>query len=307
MKKLTFLIIITFLFFGCADNKKKVKTEQQKQEESMKILAQEMNELIANTRKKLVKVWETDTVMTTSESVLYDDDRRILYVANINGVSTEKDGNGFISQLSTSGEVKKLKWVTGLDAPKGMGRFGNKLYVTNITEIAEIDIETAKITNRYTIEGATFMNDITVDKTGVVYVSDSFANKIYQLKDGKLSIWLENDLNKPNGLYIEGNRMLVASWGAKNLRSISLKTKKITDLVTEIGDGDGIVPVNNSTYLVSSWSGAVYFINSKLEKQEVLNTQKEQISSADIEFVKSEKLLLVPTFGTNTVVAYKLQ
>ena len=43
--------------------------------------------------------WETDTLLTTCESVLYDQDQDVLYVSNINGAPDGKDGNGFISKV----------------------------------------------------------------------------------------------------------------------------------------------------------------------------------------------------------------
>src|SRR5690242_11795121 len=68
----------------------------------------------------LTKIWETDTVLTTCESVIYDATNNVLYVANINGDPSGKDGNGFISAVSLEGKVSNVKWATGMDAPKGM-------------------------------------------------------------------------------------------------------------------------------------------------------------------------------------------
>ena len=65
--------------------------------------------------------WETDPTLTTCESVLYDQERDVLYVSNINGQPDGKDGNGFISKLNLDGKVTELEWVKGLNAPKGLG------------------------------------------------------------------------------------------------------------------------------------------------------------------------------------------
>ena len=51
------------------------------------------------------------------------------FVANINGNSLAKDGNGFISRLTRDGKVESLKFIAGgrggvtLNAPKGEMRF----------------------------------------------------------------------------------------------------------------------------------------------------------------------------------------
>jgi len=63
---------------------------------------------------ELIFLWETEDKLKVPESVFYSNDDNLLYVSNINGNPTAKDGNGFISKLSLSGEIKKLKF-TGLD------------------------------------------------------------------------------------------------------------------------------------------------------------------------------------------------
>ena len=117
--------------------------------------------------------WATERVLKTPESILYDEARDVLYVSNINGSPMGKDGNGFISKLSTGGEILDLEWVTGLNAPKGAGIAGGTLYVTDIDELVEIDIEAGVVVQRYAAPGAIFLNDLAVDRKGNVYISDS--------------------------------------------------------------------------------------------------------------------------------------
>src|SRR5688572_10134426 len=125
---------------------------------------------------KLTLKWESDTVLTTCESVIYDPTNDVLYVANINGAPDGKHGNGFIAKVSLDGKVTTQQWVTGMDAPKGMGIANGKLYVSDINRIHEIDISSGKIANTYTVDSAKFLNDITTDASGKVYVSDMMAN-----------------------------------------------------------------------------------------------------------------------------------
>ena len=51
----------------------------------------------------LAKKWQTDRVFSTPESVVYDAERHVLYVSNIDGSPSEIDGKGFISRLSMNG------------------------------------------------------------------------------------------------------------------------------------------------------------------------------------------------------------
>lgn len=253
----------------------------------------------------LTKKWETDAVLKTCESVLHDEKNDVLYVANINGQPDAKDGNGFISKVSLDGQVTAASWATGMDAPKGMGILDGKLYVTDIDRVHEIDTETGKITNTHTVSGAKFLNDIAVGN-GKVYVSDSGGGAIHVIEDGKVNSFLAN-LQGPNGLFAENGDLLVALWDAKTLNTVDVSSKDITLRTEGIENPDGIEAIDNNEYLVSSWNGMVHHINSDWEKTLVLDTRADSVSAADIEYVKSKNLLLVPTFFKDKVVAYEVK
>ncbi len=197
-----------------------------------------------------VEKW-TLTGFEHPESVDLDVPHQVLYVSNIgkspDGVAgpqpLAKDGNGFISKLSRDGKPIALKWVEGLDAPKGMVMKDYTLWVTDIDRLVEIDTRSGKITNTYPAEGSVFLNDPAVDAKGNVYVSDIAKRKIWKLENGKMSMWYDDDsLMHINGLrVIYGGKLLVAGWGRGmhddgstdspgNLFTIDLKTKEVTNL-----------------------------------------------------------------------------
>lgn len=252
---------------------------------------------------ELKELWRTDTLLRTPESVLYDVIRDVIYVSNINGNPSVKDYNGFISRLSTTGEILDAEWVKGLSAPKGMGTFGNLLFVADISNLIIIDLDEGKITDSITIEGATFLNDISVDMTGTVYITDSHTDKIHIFKNGKVSDWITG-LQNPNGLYCEESRILLAT---STFNSIDPETKELKMLTDSIGHGDGIeftgIP---GYYLVSDWYGEVFLIYPDYSKKSVLQTRQDGKNTADIGFILEDKILLVPTFFDNRVVAYEL-
>lgn len=251
--------------------------------------------------------WASDTTLRTPESALFDRERNVIYVSNINGVPTDKDKNGFISKLTPEGKIQTLDWIKGLDAPKGMGVYKNKLYVTDITKLVEIDIDKGKIIKTYEVPGAKFLNDVTIDTAGLVYFSDSESNKIHTLSNGKVSTWLDKDLKNPNGLLIESNRLLVASYGGMDFKSIDLTSKTQTGIAAEVGAGDGVEYFGkDGHYIVSDWNGTVYLIEPDGKKNLVLDTKGDKINSADIDFITETSTLLVPTFFNNRIVAYKV-
>jgi DNA-binding beta-propeller fold protein YncE len=257
----------------------------------------------------LTKKWETEAVLNVPESVLYDQKKNILYVSNIAGKPGEKDGVGFISKVSLSGKVENLEWVKGLDAPKGMGVYNDKLYVADLAKVLIINTANGAILKTIEVKGASFLNDVTVDSKGVVYVSDSDTKQIYRLQNDKAELWMENkSLKKPNGLLAMGNELAMLDMDAEGaFYKISTKDKKMTTIAQGVSGGDGIVMVGKDEYLVSNWSGEISYINGKGEKQVLLDTKEQKVNAADIEYIASQKLLLIPTFFDNKVVAYEFK
>ena len=256
----------------------------------------------------LEKIWESDTIYNTSESVLYDKVRDRLYVSSIVGEPADEDGNGFISATNLNGEVINVYHFSGyLDAPKGMALKGDRLYVTNIDALYEIDVKTNVSTEKVKIDTAQFLNDVAVGPEGAVYFSDSRTNTIYKLQNNEVSVFLNSDeLNGPNGLYFDGNTLMVTTMNGGQVLKINMDNKNITEFASGIGAGDGIVPVGNGSWLVSSWTGKVFLIDSQGNKKLLLNTEDDNMNAADIEYIQDENMLLVPTFNGNSVIAYRL-
>jgi len=254
---------------------------------------------------KLTKIWETPATLLTPESVCYDPVTKTLFVSNINGKPTEKDDNGFISLLTVEGEILELRWLSGLNAPKGMGIFNGMLYVTDIDRVAVIDIKKKSILKFFEFPEAKFLNDIAVDQNGAVYVSDMMSTRIYRIYEDKTEIWLDDaSLTGPNGLFVENDELLV---GCKKIVRVSLKDKTITPWLEETGGIDGLEAVGDGRYVFSDWQGNVYLVDKDRKIEKILDTTPAGINAADIEYIPTLNLLLVPTFGDNRVVAYQLK
>ena len=263
----------------------------------------------ATTVKKfeLVEVWKTDTLFRVPECVLYDKDNDVIYVSNMNDNPREKDGNGFISRLSTSGEILDLEWVADMSSPKGLGIYEGKLYVSDVDEVIVIDIAEGEIVERIVIEGAKMINDISIDSQGNLYVSDSDNNSIFLISNGVVSNWLSEGLNSPNGVLVDGESLLLASMGSEDFAVIDLSTKELTVLTEDISKGDGIAKVSiPGHFLVTDWFGQVFMIYPDGSKVILLDTREAEIGAADIDYIPEKNLLLVPTFAKHHVVAYNL-
>jgi hypothetical protein len=255
--------------------------------------------------EKLIRAWDTPKVLQTPESVFYDPVLQIYFVSNINGKPTDKDGNGYISIISADGKITDLQWMTGLDAPKGMGMYKGVLYVADIDRVVAIDVINRVIKKIYNVPEAKFLNDIAIDKYGSVYISDTGTNRIYRIYNDKVGIWLDDKLlTSPNGLFIETDNLLI---GCQKIVIVSLKDKSLTVWLDNTGAIDGLKGLGDGRYIFSDWSGHVFLADKDKKVEKLLDTTPSNINAADIEFVPGKQLLLVPTFGDNRVMAYELK
>jgi DNA-binding beta-propeller fold protein YncE len=249
--------------------------------------------------------WITEKVFSVPESVCHDPVRNLLYVSNINGKPAEKDGNGFISIISPEGIIIDQNWASGLNAPKGMGVTGDILYVTDIDRVAEIDTRTGAVLRFHSVEGSQFLNDIAVDGFGNVYISDMMDQKIYRITDGKLEAWIDDPVIKqPNGLDIVGTELFI---GCGKIVKADLKTGRLTVWLEGTGSIDGLESTGADTFVYSDWQGKLFRADHKHGAKEFMDLSSQKMNAADIEYVPEQKLLLVPTFFDNRVVAFKLE
>ena len=247
-----------------------------------------------------------------------------VFVSSINGQILEKDGNGYISRLSPDGKTVSAKWVTGLNGPKGLRSVGGTLWVSDIDEVVAIDIATARITSRVKVDGAQFLNDLATAPDGTVYVSDSNLARIYAVKDGKSSIFVEgaDQVDVPNGLLVDGTRLIVGTIGvggprgggagrgagpppSGHLYAFDLKTKQRTQLTMDaVGGIDGIEPDGRGGLLITDVIGARLLHVAASGQTRVL--AKFSGGGADFGYIESKRIAVVPFLAANGVSAYDL-
>jgi hypothetical protein len=58
---------------------------------------------------------------------------------------------------------------------------------------------------------------------------------------------------------------------------------------------------------VTCWGGVIYYVKDDGSKQTLLDTRDEKINSADLGYDAVNRILYIPTFAKNSVVAYKLK
>jgi len=255
---------------------------------------------------KLEKVWTSPDGLNVPESACYNSSDGIIYVSNIVGMHNIKDGEGFLSKLNVKGEFITKEWVKGLNAPKGIGCTKNKLFVTDIDQVVEVDLVSGKITNTYRNSKSKSLNDVTIASDGTVFISDSGGNCIFQIGKDSLEVFLQSDqLEKMNGILAEGGLLYLGS--KNNFISVDQQSKAIRILAENTGYLDGIVKVGKNKFVTSDFKGKVQLIEPGKDIEILMNTTDLKVNAADLGYISSQNLLLVPTFLDNKVVAFKLK
>lgn len=261
-----------------------------------------VEEVVEMKTPTLTLIWESSDSLITNESVLFDETSGNLYVSNIEGQDPlQKDGKGSIAILSKEGKILNPAWVTGLNAPKGMAISNGKLYVTDIDEFVEIDITTAKISNKWKVEGAQFLNDVAAHN-GTVYFTDMNTGKVHAFVNGAISTISEGN-ESLNGIAVasDGTIYGLDASGLKKWNTDGTTTV----LNAQVTGGDGLVILGDGNFVASRWIGEVWFANDSTQTL-MLDTKSAESNTADIGYNAADKIVYVPTFFKNKVAAYKL-
>lgn len=266
----------------------------------------------------------------TPESVLHDTERDVYLVSNINGGGLAKDNNGFISRVSPEGVVLQLKWIEGgvngvsLDAPKGSVISGDTLYVADIDQLRLFDAATGAPRGSIAFPGATFLNDVTADDKGTVYVSDSGfqlnaagtglepsgTDAVYRVgRGGRVGVLARGTaLNHPNGLdVLNGGRLQVVVYdpfgGTREIYTLDRQGRRGKVQPMPAGLLDGVVVLRDGDLLVSSWETSTVY---RVDDGRAVAVATNLPNPADIGYDRRRQRVLVPLFDANTVVIQPL-
>ncbi|PPD18844.1 MAG: gluconolaconase [Methylotenera sp.] len=239
------------------------------------------------------------TGLKTPESVVQGKDGSI-YISEI--VEFGKDGDGQISKVDKKGNV--TVFAKGMDDPKGLAIFGDKLYVADKNRVLEVSKD-----GTWQVYGAqmafpgtpVFLNDIEADKLGNLYVSDSgdlkSGGQIYKIAKGGSPITViadskNPDILAPNGLLFEGrNNLLSVDFESGILYRVNLSTGATTKIGTGFGGGDGMVKTKAGKIIISDWkTGKIY----ELVAGKARVMKEGYKAAADIALTIDGQYLMVP-------------
>ena len=263
-----------------------------------------------------VLLWETPGFIGP-ESVVFDAGRNEFFVSNMG--THGKDavvGDGFISRVSAEGKIIELKWVTGLEDPKGLALANGRLYVGDEPDMAEIDISAGKIVARYApADGIGNFNDCTADAAGNVYVCSGRLGTVFRLHDGKFEAWYKLDKAKTgglNGLKAEKDRLLLGGWSVRgadgkeqvgHISTVAYADQKLGRLGDQpVCHIDGLEPDGRGGYTVTDWlTGDVLHVSADGQPAPLMKLVR---GTADHTYLIDRQLLIIPSMNENLLRAY---
>ena len=226
------------------------------------------------------------------------------FISNIGpGDPADLDGNGHISKLNADGSVAAAKFAEGLDAPAGLAVHEGVLYAADRDGVAMFDASTGAPGGKVLIEGAGFLNDMTVWK-GDVLVSDSGTATIHKITPEGASVFATNAAwDGINGILGDGDRLLIATMTEGKLIGLDSASAE-TLIAAGMKDADGIGLIPGGGYLVSSWPGEIHHVSPGGVVSLLMDTKADGILQNDLSVFGD--VVIVPNWEPGTVTAWKI-
>lgn len=270
-------------------------------EAAVKAEAAAAPEMAAASAPRLEQLWVTAGFDAPEGAALAPDGS--YFISNVAGEGSAKDGNGFVSRLGPDGTVLSLRWAQGLDAPKGMTVMGDTLYVADIDQVVTFDVHTGTKQDTIAIEGAVFLNDMTVWQDEVL-VSDSRTARIHRLTaEGPELLGASDGWAGINGLLGDGERLLITTMTEGKL--IERRRDGFEEILARgMINADGVGRVPGGGYLVSSWPGEIHYVSEDGQVTTLQDTQAEGILQNDLSVFGD--VVIVPNWMPGTVTAWRV-
>lgn len=214
------------------------------------------------------------------ENIVYDSVSDVFLVSNIGGDPAARDDNGFISRVAPDGSVLALRWIAGgsggatLDAPKGLAIRGDTLAVADVGGVHYFSRITGAPLGSVALHGLV-MNDLAFAPDGTLWITDTGPDRgktpvdttqdmdaVWTIAPGGTvgTVARGLSLDRPDGVVLDGDGALVATFGANRIERVARGTSGATTTETLPGGRvDGLRRLTDGALLVTSWdAGTVW-------------------------------------------------
>lgn len=242
-----------------------------------------------------------------------------IFVSNVGKelLPLEKDNDGFISKLDSNGNVIEKKFISNLNAPKGMNSIDDILYVADIDTIKGFDLNNKKEVFNLPIKNAVFLNAIEILDNNTLLVSDTGTGIIHviDINNNKYDTFvkLDSKFGGPNGLLLDknNNRLIVVGYDPAgkskgSVVAIDLNNKKQLAITKPLGALDGIVFAKNGDMLVSDWGEDLKGVIYRIDKNGNVKTIKMDFMQGPADMFSDGKNLWIPKMAESKILKVNL-
>lgn len=213
--------------------------------------------------------------------------------------------NGKIMQRSSNGTI--TQFISGISPnPYGLEVVGTTVYACCGGKVLGFDLTTGQQVFSVNLS-ATFLNGITHDNSGNLFVTDFSAKKIYRIAIATqtFNVFAQNLIQSPNGIIFDepNNSLVFVNWGnSAKIKKCSLADSSVTTiLTTSYTNIDGIARKANGDFYISTWgTNSVYKYNNHFTDTPTLIVNGLS-SPADIFYNDITDTLAIPNSGNNTL------
>lgn len=255
------------------------------------------------------------------ESAHWDASDQVWYVGNfgqnLDLSGATPDQPGYISKLDADGEMLDARFAeVATGDVLGMAVLDGTLYASHGSDLLAIDTSTGAV-DTIAVPDAAFLNDVATGN-GAVFISDTGANTIYRyVPGGQLTVFSQDPaLSAPNGLYVDGDAVMVANLGAFPPDASTPGGVFALDgngAATRLGDFagvlDGLEKIGDD-YIISDFNGQIYRVDSADGTSELIidvTLEPHNLSSsADIGLDPESGTVLVPDLAGNKAFLFDL-
>lgn len=233
-----------------------------------------------------------------AESVEFD-------FANNRYLVSNTSSNQIIARAA-DGTLSVFATLTG--SPYGIEIVGDTLYCCTSGNLRGVNLNTGVQIFNQTIASGAFLNGITHDPAGNLYMTGFSSKKVYRFNTAtrQFNTYVNNTVTTPNGIIYDAYdgvnpRLVLAGWGTPaTVKSISLADSSISLLVsTPFGSIDGIAKGKNGNFYIACWSNnSIQRYDSTFANAPAAMVTTGISSPADIYYNQVTDSLAVP-FGAN--------
>lgn len=259
-----------------------------------------------------------DTLFSVSgfdgpEAVRYDEELDVYFVSCFNG-ATSGDANGYISKVSSDGEIMELRYMTGtpefpFHAGRGMYITGDTLWVADHSGVHYFHKKEGTHLGFVDFSDFTlgFVNDITLGDDGFLYVTDTGQRALYRINNLQAELYADNLPIMPNGITTSAEGwLLFAPWrDGPAIYQLNPQTQEFgTFGIANGGDNfDGIEFFEEGLITSVQQDSSLHLMINQVDQVFISLPGKP----ADIAINPSAKIVAVPYVALNRVDFWKIK